>query len=116
LVPLHVLHKPPEVASAQAVLQHTPSVQNPLWHWPAAVHAKPFPFKPQELFTQVSGGLQSVSFVQMFRQAFALELHTKLPQGILAGVLQVPLPSQVEPGMAKDVLAQTGSLQGEPWS
>jgi hypothetical protein len=50
----------------------------------------------------------------MFRQAFALELHTKLPQGILAGVLQVPLPSQVEPGMTEDVLAQTASLQGEP--
>jgi hypothetical protein len=53
LVPLQVLHSPPEVASAQAVLQHRPSVQNPLWHWLAAVHAAPLARRPQVSFAQI---------------------------------------------------------------
>jgi hypothetical protein len=77
LVPLQVLHRPPAVASVHAVLQQTPSVQNPLWHPLPALHAAPFSFKPQELFTQVSGATQSVSLVQVVLQA--PELQTKLP-------------------------------------
>ena len=76
-VPLQVLQRPPEAALAQALLQHTPSVQKPLWHWLAAVHAAPFTFSPQEFFTQVFGATQSVSFVQVVMQV--LEAHTKLP-------------------------------------
>ena len=53
LVPLQVLHRPPEVASAQAVLQHRPSVQNPLWHWLAAVQAAPSALRPQVSFAQI---------------------------------------------------------------
>jgi hypothetical protein len=62
---------------AQAVLQHTPSVQNPLWHWLAAVHAAPFTFSPQEFFTQVFGLTQSVSLAQVVMQT--PEAHKKLP-------------------------------------
>ena len=40
----------------------------------------------------------------------------KFPQGTLAGVLQVPLPSQVEAGVAEEVLAQTAALQLTPLS
>jgi len=113
-VPLQVLHRPPEVASAQAELQQTPSVHNPLWHWVADVHAAPFTFSPQELFTQVSGATQSVSLVQVVLQA--PEAHTKLPHDWLAGVEQAPRPSQVEAGVTEDVLAQTAGLQLRPWA
>ena len=111
-VPLQVLHRPPETASAQAELQQTPSVQNPLWHWLADVHAALFTFNPQELFTQVSGATQSVSFVQVVLQP--PEAHTKLPHDWLAGVEQAPRPSQVEAGVAEDVPAQTAAWHWEP--
>lgn len=62
-VPLHVLHKPPLLASAQALLQQTPSVQKPLWHWLALEHVAPFTLRPQEPFTQVAGGTQSLASV-----------------------------------------------------
>ena len=88
-VPLQVVHRPPEAASAQAELQQAPSVQNPLWHWPAEVHAAPFTFNPQELCTQVSGAAQSVSWVQVVLQA--PEAQTKLPHDWLAEVHAAPL-------------------------
>ena len=111
-VPLQVLHRPPEAASAQAELQQTPSVQNPLWHWLAEVHAAPLTFNPQELFTQVSGATQSVSFVQVVLQA--PEAQTKLPHGWLAGVEQAPRLSQVEAGATEDVPAQAAAWHWEP--
>jgi hypothetical protein len=80
-VPLQVLHRPPDVASAQSVLQQTPSVQKPLWHWLALVQAAPFTFRPQELLTQVLGGTQSVvsvAGVQPVLQAEAAQ--TNVPQ------------------------------------
>ena len=110
--PLQVLHRPPEAASAQTELQHTPSVQNPLWHWLAELHATPFTFNPQELFTQVSGATQSASFVQVVLQA--PEAHTKLPHDWLAGTEQAPRPSQVEAGVTEDVPAQTAVRHWEP--
>lgn len=113
-VPRQVLHSPPEAASAQAELQHTPSVQNPLWHWLAVVHATPLTFNPQELFTQVSGATQSVSLVHVVLQA--PESHTKPPHDWLAGVVQAPLPSQVETGVTEEVPAQTAALQLKPLS
>jgi len=106
------VHRPPEAASAQAELQQTPSVQNPLWHWPAEVHAAPFTFNPQELCTQVSGAAQSVSWVQVVLQA--PEAQTKLPHDWLAGMVQVPRPSQVEAGVAEDVPAQAADWHWEP--
>jgi hypothetical protein len=50
VVPLarQVLHRPPVVwSSEQALLQHTPSVQNPVWHWLDEVHVAPLTFRPQ---------------------------------------------------------------------
>ena len=111
-VPLQDMHKPLGEASEHEVLQHTPSVQNPLKHWVAAVHAAPFTFRPQLLFAQVVGERQSVSFVQVVLQA--PESQMKLPQSIVLGVLQVPLPSQAEAAVAEDVLAQAAALQIVP--
>ena len=116
VVPLQVLHRPPEVASAQALLQHNPSVQNPLWHWLAAVQAAPFPFLPHVVTpfvnTQVAGATQSESAVQVFLHA--LEVQMKGSHLISAGVAQVPAPSQVEVGVATDALAQTADLHLRP--
>jgi hypothetical protein len=111
-VPLQDLHRPPEGASEQALLQHTPSVQNPLRHWVAAVHAAPSPFRPQELFAQVLGGAQSVSLVQVVLHA--PESHAKVTQPWVAGAGQVPFPSHFEANEATDALAQTASLQPVP--
>jgi hypothetical protein len=77
-VALQVLHRPPDAAPEHAVLQHTPSVQNPLWHWSGVVHAAPSDFRPQEFFTHVSGAMQSVSFAQVVLHA--PEAQMKLPQ------------------------------------
>lgn len=114
LVPLHVRHSPPEAASAQAEVQQTPSVQKPLVHCWAEVHAAPFVFRPQEPFTQALGGVQSESVVQVVLHA--PELQTKTPQPRLAGVVHAPLPSQVEAGVTREALAQTADLQDKPFS
>lgn len=86
-VALQVLHRPPVVGSSeQAVLQHTPSVQIPLWHWLDAVHVAPLTFRPQlstpAMVTQVLGARQSWACVATVH----VVLHTpatqaKLPQG-----------------------------------
>ena len=118
LVPLQVLHRPPEVASAQAVSQHNPSVQNPLLHWVAAVQAPPLGFRPQEptplVTTQVAGATHSASVVQI--SLHAADAQIKGSQGLLSGVAQAPAPSQVEAGVTEDVLAQTAGLQLRPWA
>ena len=117
LVALQVLHRPPDVASAHKVLQQTPSVQKPLWHWLALVHAAPFTFKPQELLTHVLGGTQSfdsVAGVQLLLQAEAAQ--TNVPQDSLAGVTQAPWPSQVEVGVIDTEVAQMAAPQLSPLS
>jgi hypothetical protein len=58
--------------------------------------------------------MQSALLVQVDLQA--PESQTKFPQARLAGVLQRPLPSQVEAGMAVDVPAQAAALQLMPLS
>lgn len=58
---LQLLHKPPLVASLQAVSQHTPSVQNPLSHLLLAVQAAPLGNRPHDPCTQVLGLMQSLS-------------------------------------------------------
>jgi hypothetical protein len=89
VVPLarQVLHRPPVVwSSEQALLQHTPSVQNPVWHWADEVHGAPSTFRPQvstpEMVTQVLGARQSwacVATVHVVLHAPATQ--AKLPQG-----------------------------------
>jgi hypothetical protein len=115
LVPLHVLHSPPVEASAHAVLQHSPSVQKPLWHWLAAVHDTPLALRPQVLFAQMLTPEQScawVAGVQLFLQA--PEAQVKGSQALLLGVTQLPLPSQVEAGVSVDAPAQAEALQLVP--
>jgi hypothetical protein len=109
VVPLQVLHD-----SAQATLQHTLSVQIPLLHWLAAVHEAPSSLRPQEFPVHAAGEMQSALLVHV--DLHAPESQMKLPQARLAGVLQVPLPSHVEAGMAVDVPAQAAALQLMPLS
>jgi hypothetical protein len=113
-VPLQVLHRP-SLASAHALLQHTPSVQKPLWHWLAAVQAAPFTLRPHEPFTQVLGGTQSCASVA----AVQLVLHepfaqSKVPHETLAGVTHLALPSQVEAGVSEAWVAHAAALQLRP--
>lgn len=58
----------PLVASAQVVLQQTPSVQFPLEHCVPAEQALPLGFLPQEALLQVFGLVQSLSLPQLVRQ------------------------------------------------
>jgi hypothetical protein len=71
---LQLMHRLPVVASAQAELQQTPSVQNPLEHCAAVVQDVPLAFLPQELPEQVFGDVQSVSLLQVLRQLLALQM------------------------------------------
>jgi hypothetical protein len=116
-VPLQVLQSPPAAASAHVVLQHTPSVQKPLWHSRALVQAAPLALRPQEPLAQVLGGTQScpwVAAVQLVLQA--PPSHAKVPQDWAAGVVQVPFPSQVDAGVSDAVVAQTDGRQLRPCS
>jgi hypothetical protein len=109
-VTLQLAHRPPESASLQAELQQTPSVQKPLLHWSALVQAAPFGLRPHELFSQVLGGTQSASDLQVVRHALLAQM--KLPQETSAGATQAPLPSQLEPGCSVVEPPQLGGLQG----
>ena len=115
-VALQVLHRPP-AAPEQPFSQHTPSVQNPLWHSLDAAQVAPFPFGPQVgapevATTQLLGATQSWACVAVVHVVLqAPELHWKVPHDKLPGVTQAPLPSQVEAGVTTDVLAQTAGLQ-----
>lgn len=94
---LQLMHRLLVVPSAQAELQHTPSLQKPLPHWSPLVQAAPLGLRPHELFTQVLGETQSASLLQVERQA--LLLQTKLPQEMSStGGTQEPAPSHFEAG------------------
>jgi hypothetical protein len=86
-LPRQVLHRPPVVwSSEQALLQHTPSVQNPVWHWADEVHGAPSTFRPQvstpEMVTQVLGARQSWAWVATVHVVLhAPATQAKLPQG-----------------------------------
>jgi len=111
-VPLQVLHRLSVAASAHGTSQHTLWVQKPLRHCLGSVHAAPFTRRPHELSTQVLGGTQSrgsVAGVQLVLQApFA---QVKVPQDWVGGLIQAPLPSQVEVGVSDEELAQTAAAQ-----
>ena len=78
----------------------------------AAVHCAPLGLRPHEPFTQVLGALQSPSVVQMVRHA--LPVHMKLPQDRSAGVTHIPVPLQVDAGLADEDDAQVASMQRAP--
>jgi len=112
---LQLRHRPLVPApSLQAVSQQTPSVQMPELHWVAAVHCAPLALRPHEpvATTQVVGGMQSPSVVQMVRQASPA--HLKLPQERSAGVTHIPEPLQVDAGLAAEVDEQLASMQRAP--
>jgi hypothetical protein len=67
------MHRAPVAASAQAELQQTPSVQNPLEHCVPPVQEAPLDFLPQELLEQVLGGTQSLSILQVAGQLLLLQ-------------------------------------------
>lgn len=108
---LQLMHNP-VVASLQAVLQQTPSVQKLLAHWVPVEQAAPAGFKPHELLTQVFGGTQSASSVQVFLHAPVAQMN--VPHDWLAGVVHTPRPLHVDTGVADDVVAQTAALQLVP--
>lgn len=85
---LQLMHRPPALASLQAELQHTPSLQTPLPHSRPTVHAAPLDLSPHELPTQLLGGTQSLSRLQVDKHAAPLQ--TKEPHGTSTGVVQVP--------------------------
>jgi hypothetical protein len=66
----------PVVASVQAVLQQTPSVQNPLRHWSALEQLAPFDFLPHDPFTHTLPAAQWASVVQLLRQLPVAVSHT----------------------------------------
>jgi hypothetical protein len=109
---LQLMQSPPGLASLQAVLQQTPSVQLPLLHCAPRVQTAPFGLRPQEPFTQVLGGTQSLSRLQLERHAVLL--HAKVPQDTSVGVAQLPRPSQAEAGVCAEAVAQVADLQASP--
>ncbi len=83
--------------------QQTPSVQNPLMHWLAALQLWPFGLSAQLLLEpepwQVSGATQSPSAVQLVLQV-PFEAQTKPPgQADEVGAAQAPVPLQCETGV-----------------
>jgi hypothetical protein len=115
LLPLQVLQSPPVGASEHALLQQMPSVQKPLWHWLALVHAAPLTFNPQELLTQLAGGRQSAAWVAGVQLVLQTPwAQAKAPQDWLGGVMQVPLPSQMAAGVSAAEVAQTAAAQLSP--
>jgi hypothetical protein len=105
---LQLMHKPPVVASLQAVLQQTPSVQTALKHCAPFVQAAPLDFLPHELFTQVLGETQSLSTLQVDKQEPLPQV--KGEHALSGGVTHVPLPSHLDVGVSEDVVEQTEAL------
>ena len=100
------LQKPTKPLTLQArqrpqlsMLQQTPLVQKPVPHWASLLQLAPWDFSRQVLLLQVLGATQSPSLRQV-------EMQVPLPwqrnglQLRVEGIWQVPLPLQVEGGVA----------------
>jgi hypothetical protein len=72
------------------------------------VQARPLVLSPHELFTQVLGGTQSLSRLQVSRQVPPAQ--TKVPQDTPTAGVQLPRPSHVNGGVRDEVLAQAAGL------
>jgi hypothetical protein len=105
---LQLMHKLPVVASLQAVLQQTPSVQKPLKHCALFAQVAPLDFLPHELFTQVLGETQSLSTLQVVKQAPLAQV--KGAHALSGGVTHLPLPSHLAAGVSEDVVEQLEAL------
>jgi hypothetical protein len=66
----------------------------PLWHSPAAVHAKPFGFFPQLPPLQTFGATHWELSLQLDRHATTPQWM--FPHGVVPPDLHVPAPSQVD--------------------
>src|SRR5688572_33391280 len=88
---LHAWHGP-----QLGLPQQTPSTQLPLMHWLAATHCTPFGLSAQLRFGavpwQVNGATQSLSAVQLVRQAVPLHMYGE--QLDVVASAQAPLPVQ----------------------
>jgi hypothetical protein len=105
---LQLMHKLPVVASLHAVLQQIPSVQKPLKHCALFAQVAPMDFLPHELFTQVLGETQSLSTLQVVKQAPLAQV--KGEHGLSGGVTHLPLPSHLDAGVSEDVVEQLDGL------
>jgi hypothetical protein len=65
-------------------------------------------FLPQELFTQVLDETQSLSVLQVVKQAPLP--HVKGEHGLSGGVTHLPLPSHLDAGVSEDVEEQVEAL------
>jgi hypothetical protein len=102
-------------ASLQAELQHTPSVQNPCVHSALPVQVWPSALSPHEPLTQVLGGTQSVALVAVVQLVLqAPVVHMNLSHVRSFGVLQAPLPLQVDMGVTELIDEQLESLHLAP--
>jgi hypothetical protein len=83
---------------SQAVVQHTPCVQNPLRQSPGSAQLAPGGRRPHEPSSHTLGDAQSASAVQV-------DLHAAVPhlngaQDVAGGVTQLPAPSQLDAGVS----------------
>lgn len=83
---------------SQAVPQHTPCAQAPLWHSLAVLHTWPLPFLPHEPLMHTLGAAQSV--FEAHRSAQRLPLHLNGVHASGGELIQAPLPLQVLGGDA----------------
>jgi hypothetical protein len=111
---LQLEHSAPVEASLHAELQHTPSVHKLLAHCLPVVQLAPFGFRPHELLTQVLGGAQSLSRLQVDGQAELL--HTKVPHDTSTAGTQAPDPSHVEAGVSDELPEHTAALHERPFA
>jgi hypothetical protein len=92
LLSAHDLHGP-----AQAVLQQTPCAQKPDKHSMPLLHEAPGIFLPHEFSLQALGGTQFPSCVQTSKHLLPLQANGAHERDM--GAAQLPLLSQVEPGV-----------------
>jgi hypothetical protein len=83
----------------QAVAQQTPCAQKVLAHSALAAQAVPFAFLVQTLAMHTLGAAQSVSTVQVVRQALLVP-HAKGSHGDVVAAWQVPVPLQVRAALS----------------
>jgi hypothetical protein len=95
-----------------AIEQHTPCAQIPELHSVPSPHVAPSGFFPQLPITQMLGGTQSMSIVQVVRH-WPFAPHMNGAQVWLAAATQVPAPSQ-RPADCNDDPAQPACWQIVP--
>lgn len=97
----------------QVVWQQTPCSQFPERHSSLFPQTAPFGCRPQDPFTHAAGGRHWAFDVHEAKQALVSQAYGK--HDVVAGVMQVPAPLQVESGVdALVVVGQVASMHGVP--